>query len=138
VNYTLINALCAEERAGWRTFWRKFLNGKVCPSYVPFLVHLQEREAHMSTAMTPATHRAIELAWRYTTDPHLPPRAAPDFRSREDPDEQVWDYMFKDDTGKVVSGRGTLKEMEMYEAALRRQAEGKEGNNDGGNAHREA
>jgi hypothetical protein len=45
--------------------------------------------------------------------------------------------MFKDDTGKVVSGRGTLKEMEMYEAALRRQAEGKEGNNHEGNAHRE-
>ena len=27
--------------------------------------------------------------WRYITDLHLPPRAALDFRSREDPEEQV-------------------------------------------------
>jgi len=55
-----------------------------------FLLHLQEREAHMTTAATPAARRAIEIEWRYATDPHLPPRAAPDFRSREDPEEQIW------------------------------------------------
>jgi hypothetical protein len=99
-----------------------------CPDYGKawrlrsnFLLHLQEQGAHMTTATTTSTRRAIEKEWRYTTDPHLPPRAAPDFRPREDPDEQVWDYNFKDDTGKVINGRGTLKQMEMHRASRRRQ-----------------
>jgi hypothetical protein len=89
-----------------------------------FLLHLQEREAHGTTATTPAARRAIEIEWRYTTDPHLPPLVAPGFRSREDPDEHIWVYSFKADTGKVISGRGTLKQMEMHKASLCRQAEG--------------
>ena len=56
-----------------------------------FLAHLQNREAHIPTASTPAARPSIELAWRYATDPYLPPRATPGFRSREDPDEQVRD-----------------------------------------------
>ncbi|KAL8725762.1 MAG: hypothetical protein Q9166_007162 [cf. Caloplaca sp. 2 TL-2023] len=101
-----------------------------CPDYGKswnlrsnFLVHLQEREAH-GTIATPAARRAIEIEWRYTTDPYLPPRVAPDFRTWEDPDEQVWDYSFKDDTGKVITGGGTLKQMEMHKASRCRQAEG--------------
>ena len=101
-----------------------------CPDYGKswrlrsnFLDHLQEREAHGTIVTTPAARRAIEIEWRYTTDPHLPPRAAPDFRSREDPDEQVWDYGFRDDTGKVITGRGTLKQVEMHKALRCRQAE---------------
>ena len=65
-----------------------------CPDYGKswnlrsnFLLHLQEREAHGTT--TPAARCAIEIDLRYTTDPYLPPRAAPDFRSREDPGEHV-------------------------------------------------
>ncbi|KAF2808242.1 uncharacterized protein BDZ99DRAFT_49956 [Mytilinidion resinicola] len=75
-----------------------------CPDYGKswqlrsnFLAHLQEQEAHISTATTPTARRSLELAWRYSTDPHLPTRAAPGFRSREDPDEQVWVYSFRDD-----------------------------------------
>ena len=102
-----------------------------CPDYVKswnlrsnFLVHLHEREAHGAVATTPAACRAIEIEWRYTTDPSLPPlRVAPDFRPREDPNEQVWDYSFKDDTGKVVTGKGTLKQMEILKASRCRQAE---------------
>lgn len=41
---------------------------------------------------------AVEIEWRYTTDLYPPPRAARDFRSREDLNEQVWNYSFKDDT----------------------------------------
>ena len=33
--------------------------------------------------------------WRYITNLHLPPRAVPDFRSREDPEEQVWDVQLE-------------------------------------------
>jgi hypothetical protein len=44
---------------------------------------------YKTTAITPATRRAIEKEWRYTTDPHLPRRAAPDFRLREDSDEHM-------------------------------------------------
>ncbi|KAF2188513.1 hypothetical protein K469DRAFT_703083 [Zopfia rhizophila CBS 207.26] len=102
-----------------------------CPDYGKswnlrsnFLLHLQERKAHGTSATTPATRRAIEIDWRYITDPYLPPRAAPDFRSREDPDEQVWDYSFKDDNGKAIRGRGTLKQMEMHKASRCLQAEG--------------
>lgn len=111
-----------------------------CPDYGKswqlrsnFLAHLQDREAHIITATTPAARRSIELAWRYATDPDLPPRAAPGFRSREDPDEQVWDYGFKDDSGKVITGTGTLEEVEIHKAALRQQAEEKEGDDDGHN-----
>jgi hypothetical protein len=120
-----------------------------CPDYGKswrlrsnFLAHLQDQEAHAPTATTPAARRSIELEWRYATDPHLPPRAAPDFRPQEDPEEQVWDYGYRDDTGKLITGKGTLKEMEILQAALRRQAEEKEGNdnehNDGKNGHRKA
>jgi hypothetical protein len=35
-----------------------------------FLVHLQEREAHMATATPPAACREIEIEWRYITDPY--------------------------------------------------------------------
>ena len=66
-----------------------------CPDYGKtwglrsnFLFHLVE-DSHKTTAMTPAARRAIEKESRYTTDPDLPPRAAPDFRSREDPDEHM-------------------------------------------------
>ena len=95
-----------------------------CPDYGKswllrsnFLAHLQEQEAHRTIASTPAARRAIEIHWRYTADPHLPPRVPPDFRSREDPEEQVWDYGFKDDTGMVVNGRGTIKQMEMHKVS---------------------
>ncbi|KAF1358704.1 hypothetical protein EJ07DRAFT_166584 [Lizonia empirigonia] len=104
-----------------------------CPDYGKtwglrsnFLLHLVERDAHKTTATTPAARRAIEKEWWHTTDPNLPPRAAPDFRSREDPDEHIWDYSFRDDTGKVVSGRGTMKEMEMHRASRRREAQGRQ------------
>ncbi|KAG9228958.1 hypothetical protein BJ875DRAFT_508229 [Amylocarpus encephaloides] len=87
-----------------------------CPDYA---------KAHKMSPTTPGARRAIEIDWRYTTDPRLPPRAAPDFRSREDADEHVWDYSFKDGNGKLVSGTGTMKQMEMHKASLRRQAEKK-------------
>ena len=105
-----------------------------CPDYGKswklrsnFLLHLWEQEAHKATATTPAARRAIEIEWRYATDPHLPRRAAPDFRSREDPDEHIWDYSFKDATGKVISGRGTMKQMEVHKASRSRQWEGTQG-----------
>jgi hypothetical protein len=53
------------------------------------LFHLIEEDSHNTTAMTPAARRVSEKEWRYTTDPNLPPRAAPGFRSREDPDEHT-------------------------------------------------
>ncbi|KAH8747377.1 hypothetical protein BGZ57DRAFT_1019858 [Hyaloscypha finlandica] len=81
-----------------------------CPNYgkswglrSPFLLHLQQREAHE--------------ALRYTTDPDLPPRAAPDFRSREDASEHIWIYSFKDKNGRVITGRRTRKQMEMHMAS---------------------
>ncbi|XP_014550228.1 hypothetical protein COCVIDRAFT_63347, partial [Bipolaris victoriae FI3] len=98
-----------------------------CPDYGKswllrsnFLLHLKKEGAHSIAATTPAARRMIEKEWRYTTDPHLPPRAAPEFRSREDPDEHVWEYGFRDDTGRVIRGRGTMKQMEMHKE-LRRQ-----------------
>lgn len=98
-----------------------------CPDYGKswqlrsnFLLHLQESGAHGS-ATTPATRRAIEIAWRYTTDPYLPPRAAPDFRSREGP---AWDYHFKDNNGNVITGRGTLEQMKMHKASRCLQTQG--------------
>jgi hypothetical protein len=74
---------------------------------------LQEQDVHATTATTATTtiaRRVIDKEWRYTNDAHLPPRTAPDLRSKEGPDKDVWDYNFKDDTGKVISGRGTLKQ----------------------------
>jgi hypothetical protein len=50
--------------------------------------------------------------WRYITNLHLPPRAAPDFRSREDPEERVWTYNFKDNTGKVSARTGRQRQMD--------------------------
>ncbi|KAI1121627.1 hypothetical protein F5Y10DRAFT_255912 [Nemania abortiva] len=103
-----------------------------CPDYGKswrlrsnFLLHLQEREAHMAT--TPAARRAIEVEWRYITDPNLPPRAAPGFRPREDPEEQIWTYNIKDNTGRMVQRIGTQRQMEMDMdmASRRRQEEGK-------------
>src|SRR5687768_5502892 len=95
-----------------------------CPDYGKtwtlrsnFLLHLQEQEDHMASANTPATRRAIKIAWRYITDPNLPPRTAPYFCSQEDPDEQVWDYNFKDKNGNVIRGRGTMKQMEIHRAS---------------------
>jgi hypothetical protein len=102
-----------------------------CPDYGKtwllrsnFLLHLQEQEAHSKKATTVAARREIEKEWRYTTDPHLPPRAAPDFRSREDPDEDVWNYSFKDSGGNIITGEGTKKQIEMHIATRRRQLEG--------------
>lgn len=104
-----------------------------CPDYGKtwllrsnFLFHLVEEDSHKTTAMTPAARRVIEKEWRYTTDPNLPPRAAPDFRSREDPDEHIWDYNFRDDTGQMIKGRGTMREMEMHRASRRRETQGKQ------------
>jgi hypothetical protein len=96
-----------------------------CPDYGKswelrsnFLLHLRGREAHEASATTPAARRAIEIDWRYTTDPYLPARAAPDFRSREDPNEHVWNYSFKDKNGRVITGRGTQEQMGMHIAYL--------------------
>ncbi|KAF1835279.1 hypothetical protein BDW02DRAFT_496327, partial [Decorospora gaudefroyi] len=57
-----------------------------------FLFHLQEQDSHRKTAITPAARRTIAKEWRYTTDPNLSSWAAPDFRYRESPDEDVWEY----------------------------------------------
>jgi hypothetical protein len=70
--------------------------------------------------MTLAARRNIEKEWRYTTDRNLPPRKAPDFRPRDDTDD-VWDYGFRDDTGQIVKGRGTMEQMEMHKASRRRE-----------------
>lgn len=83
-----------------------------------FLAHLQENEAHAATASTPAARRATEIEWRYTTDPHLPPRTAPAFHSREDPEEHIWAYSLKDKSGKVINGTGTMKQIEEHRASL--------------------
>jgi hypothetical protein len=105
----------------------------LCPDYGKtggfrsnFLFHLVEEDSHKTTALTPAARRAIEKEWRYTTDPHLPRRAAPDFRSQEDPDEHIWDYNFRDDTGRMIKGRGTMREMEIHRALRRREAQGRQ------------
>lgn len=104
-----------------------------CPDYGKswllrsnFLFHLQEQYSHKTIMMTPAARRAIEKEWRYATDPNLPPRAAPSFFSREDPDEHEWDYGFRDDTGKVIQGRGTMKQMELHRALRRRETQGRQ------------
>ncbi|PGH32042.1 hypothetical protein GX50_05167 [[Emmonsia] crescens] len=59
-----------------------------CPDYgkswilrSTFLLHLQERDAHMATVTTPVARRASDTESRYTTDPYLPLRAASDFWS---------------------------------------------------------
>jgi len=103
--------------------WAYLCKLPLCPDYGKswklrsnFLLYLQEREAHGTSATTPAARRAIEIDWRYTTDPYLPPRAAPDFRSREDPDEQVWNYSFRDNNGRVITGRGIQSQMEIHKA----------------------
>lgn len=74
-----------------------------------FLLHLQERDAHMATSATPAVRRVMELEWRYVSNLHLLPRAAPDFQSREDPKQHIWTYSFRDNTGRVVTRTGTLE-----------------------------
>ena len=90
-----------------------------------FLFYLQnERKAHEILTTTFVARRAIEIKWRYIIDSDLPSLIASDFRFREDSDEQVWYYSFKDDTGKMTTGRGTLKQMEMHKALRCRQAEG--------------
>jgi hypothetical protein len=33
----------------------------------------------------------------------------------------VWEYGFRDETGKVIKGKGTMKQMEMHRASLRRE-----------------
>jgi hypothetical protein len=98
-----------------------------CPDYGKswllrsnFLLHLQEEDSHR-TATTPAMRRTIEQEWRYTTDPYLPRRTAPGFRPQDDPDENVWEYGFRDDTGKMIKGRGTTKQKEMHQASRRRE-----------------
>jgi hypothetical protein len=42
----------------------------------------------------------------------LPPRAALDFRSWEDREEQAWPYSFKDSTGMVLARAGTQRQMD--------------------------
>jgi hypothetical protein len=90
-----------------------------CPDYGKswtlrsnFLLHLQEEAAHMGTAATPAERRAIEILWRYPTDLHLPPRAPPYFRSREEPEEHQWTFSFRDKAGGVLTRTGTQREMD--------------------------
>ncbi|KAL8889457.1 MAG: hypothetical protein Q9192_006018 [Flavoplaca navasiana] len=102
-----------------------------CPDYGKawqlqsnFLSHLNEREAHSAISTTPTARRAIEIDWRYATDPDLPPRVAPRFRPREDPEKDVWNYSFKDDLGRVVSGRGTVEQMESHKAQRRQEVDG--------------
>ncbi|KAG8421889.1 hypothetical protein J3458_003726 [Metarhizium acridum] len=98
-----------------------------CPDYGKswllrsnFLLHLKEQEVHLASAASAAARRAIELQWRYSTNPHLPPRAAPMFRSRSDPEEHVWEYGFRDHTGKIVNRRGTQRQMEQDLAQAQR------------------
>ena len=100
-----------------------------CPEYGKswllrsnFLLHLQER-THSTLASTPETRRAIEEEWRYATDPYLPPRAGPEFRSREDSNEQIWEYSFKGATGKIVNRKGTRRLMDTDIAAQSQQRE---------------
>jgi hypothetical protein len=76
-----------------------------CPGYGKswclrsnFLLQLQEHDSHKTTAKTSAARGTIYTEWRYTTDPDLPPQAAPDFHSREDPDEHIWEYNSRDNT----------------------------------------
>jgi len=82
---------------------------------------LQEQEAHIATAARPAARRTIEVEWRYITNLHLPLRAAPDFRSQKDPEEQVRTYSFKDNTGRVLTRTGRQRQMgeELREAGRR-------------------
>lgn len=89
-----------------------------CPDYgnswtlrSNFLLHLYQQEAHTESAATPAARREIEVNWRYATDPNLPPRRAPDFRSQTDPGEAIWYYSLKDLAGKIVDKRGTERQM---------------------------
>ena len=73
----------------WACSWefRSCLDyGKIWTLRSNFLIHLQERETHGTTATTHAARRVIETEWGHTTDPYLPPQAAPDFRSWEDPE----------------------------------------------------
>jgi hypothetical protein len=91
----------------------------LCPDYGKswllrsnFLCHLLQQEAHAGIASTPAARRAIEIEWRYTTNPDLPRQKAPDFLSREDPDEQEWTYSFRNNAGVMISRRRTKKQME--------------------------
>ena len=88
-----------------------------------FLSHLNECEAHSAILTTTAARPAIEIDWRYATDPDLPPRVAPHFRPREDPEEVMWNYSFKDDLGRVVSGRGTVEQVELHKAQGRQQTD---------------
>jgi hypothetical protein len=66
----------------------------------------------MATAATPAARRAIELEWRYVTNLHLLPRAAPDFQSQEDPEQHIWTYNFRDNIGRVVTRTGTQRQVD--------------------------
>jgi hypothetical protein len=98
-----------------------------CPDYdkswvlrSKFLLHLQEQHAHATTAKTAAGRRTVELEWRYTV-PHLPPRAAPDSRSREDPDEDIWNYSFRDNNGNIIDGKGTMKQAKTHMVSRRQQ-----------------
>jgi hypothetical protein len=72
----------------------------------------RSRDAHMAAAATPVTRRAIELEWRYVTDLHLSPRAAPDFQSQEDPEQHIWTCSFRDNTGRLVTCTGTHRQMD--------------------------
>jgi hypothetical protein len=103
-----------------------------CPDYGKswmlrsnFLFHLHEQEAHTETASTPVARRITEIEWRYITTLHLPPRATPDFRSRGDSEEQIWIYNIRDTAGKMITRKGTLKQMEADITTQRRQLEEK-------------
>lgn len=74
---------------------------------------------------TPTDRRTIELEWRYATDPHLPPRAPPHFRPREDPKEHLWTYGFKDEAGRLFNGTGTLGQIEGHIAFANEQVRNK-------------
>jgi hypothetical protein len=113
------------------TVWAYPCKYPLCPDYGKswqlrsnFLLHLQEQNAHATTATTVAVRRAIEKEWRYLTDPNLPPRNAPNFQPRDDPEEDIWNYNFRDDSGRIISGRGTMKQIEMHKASRRLQLQG--------------
>ena len=109
-----------------RNIWAYPCKLPSCPDYGKswllrsiLLLHLQEQNAHETTATTVAERRIMEDEWRYITDPNLPPLAAPNFRFREDTDEHVWEYGFRDDTGKVIRGQGTMKQIGEHMASRR-------------------
>jgi hypothetical protein len=66
-----------------RHIWAYSYKLPSCPDYGKswqlrsnFPLYLQEQDVHRTLLTTPAARRVIEIDWRYTTNPYLPPRAA--------------------------------------------------------------